>query len=438
MKPNTETVLVAWSNITGKNGNRLKPKVSVNLNPSTINGIAEIPLFKESSLILAYRQTYYNLYDLDDFNVFSPTHSNQRTFDGPEDKNDFDPDISVFPDEYNFSDFNIKYSHVLKNDDVFYVSYYRGGDVFSIETEAELERTKMEDGINIDNKENETVLFKVDLYSKEKNKQQGFSSFYNKKWKNGNLSKLIFSYANYNKDVVEEVGSSNSNTGDIFVNKENRTSNEALENSVRSENTIFINNGYKFEYGGGFYYNRTKIWDNNDYTDNSNLDTLNQNESYRGYLFAQQSIPITKKLKFIAGIRGNYIFNSHTIFTEPRANVSYKFNDAIKVHASWGLFNQIMYKIATVDSDNNYTYLWTTGKDNSDGLNATHWVSGVNYNKNNLTVNVEGYYKTTRNLSRRYYSQNEVNENIRNEYLLYSGSARTYGIDTYREKGFRF
>ncbi len=425
-------------NITGKNGNRIKPKFSINLNPSTINGIVEIPLFHKSSLIVAYRQTYYNIYDLDDFNVFALSHSKQDVFNDPQNQNNVDPDISVYPDKYNFKDINLKYSHELKNGDIFYFSYYRGGDVFKLATEAELERTKMEVGGNMDNNNDNTLLFDLTYNSKEKNLQQGFSSFYNKKWGNGNISKLIISHADFSKDIAEEVSSSDSNTQDIFIAKENQTTNKALENSVRSENIIYINKGYKFEFGGGIYFNRTKILDNNNYTDKSNLDTVNQNKNYRGYLFAQQSIPINNKLKFVAGLRGNLIFNSQKVFAEPRASVSYRFTDALKIQASWGLFNQIMYKIATVDIDDNYTYLWTTGKDNVEGLSATHWVSGINYSKNNFIVNIEGYYKTTRNLSRRYFSQTENNEFINNQYLTYKGNARTYGVDLYLRKDFGY
>lgn len=425
-------------NITAKTGSRIKPNFSIILNSSTINGYAEIPLFHRSSLVVAYRQTYYNLYNLDDFNVFAPTHSSQKSFGGFDNNSNVDPDISVYPDKYNFRDFNIKYSYVLRNDDVLSLSYYRGGDVFGLSAETELERTKTDVITNVDPSVDNTVLFNLELNDEEKNRQQGFSSFYHKKWKNGDFSKLIFAYADYSKDEEETVSSFDSNTGDVFVSREDRTTNKALESSLRSENAIFIKNGYEFEFGGGAYLNRTKIGNNNNYTDNSNLDTLNFNETYRAYLFAQQSLAITKKLKFIAGIRANHSFNSQKVVVEPRINVSYKLTDAIKAQASFGLFNQILYKIATVDGDDNYTYLWTTSKDESAGLRATHWIGGLNYTKNNLTINVEGYYKNTNHLTRRYYLQTQVNENINNQYILHSGNARTYGIDTYVRKDFGF
>ncbi len=437
-------------NITSKNGNLEKPVFSINLNSTTLNGMAEIPLFHRSSLVLAYRQTYYNLYNTEDFNVFAVTHSDQNVFNNQGNKNSIDPDISVYPDKYNFKDFNIKYSYHLTNGDFFYVSYYHGGDEFNLSTEAELERTTLTQSNNIGNivtnalvvnetnNIGNTVLYDVSLYNDEENKQQGLSFFYNRKWKNGNLSKLIFAHAGFRRNIEEGVNSSDSESGDVFVSKENLTTNKAVENSLRSENSIFFKNGYNFEFGGGVYFDQTKIRNDNYYTDNSNLDTLNRGENNRGYLFAQQSIPITNKLKIIAGLRGNMIFKSQKIFAEPRARISYKINDAIKVHASCGLYNQVMYKIATVDRDTNYTYLWTTSSDNSKRLRATHLVTGFNYNKNNFTVNIEGYYKKLRNLTRRYYAQTEFNNNISNNYLLYSGNARTYGVDFYLRKDFGY
>ena len=56
-------------NITGKNGNTERTSFSVNLNNMTLNGMVEIPLFKNGSLIVALRHTYYELYNPGELNL---------------------------------------------------------------------------------------------------------------------------------------------------------------------------------------------------------------------------------------------------------------------------------------------------------------------------------------------------------------------------------
>lgn len=48
--------------ITGKNGNDAKPSFTLNLNNVTMNGLVEVPVWRNSSILLSFRQTYYNLY----------------------------------------------------------------------------------------------------------------------------------------------------------------------------------------------------------------------------------------------------------------------------------------------------------------------------------------------------------------------------------------
>jgi outer membrane receptor protein involved in Fe transport len=55
-------------NITGKNGNTVRPAFSININNMTMNGQVEIPIAKRGSLIIALRHTYYELYNPSDVN----------------------------------------------------------------------------------------------------------------------------------------------------------------------------------------------------------------------------------------------------------------------------------------------------------------------------------------------------------------------------------
>jgi len=127
-------------NITAKNGNIKKPVLSLNVNPTTLNGMIEMPLFGKSSLQLAYRQTYYNLYQAGDFNIFAPTRQPVAKNANPVKHQNVTFDTEVLPDDYQFRDLNLKYSFNFDRGDLFNVSVYGGGDYFDLLADASVSR----------------------------------------------------------------------------------------------------------------------------------------------------------------------------------------------------------------------------------------------------------------------------------------------------------
>ena len=109
-------------NITGKNGNPEKFGFTVNVNNMTLNSLFEIPLFKKASLQIAFRHTYYNLYNPSDMNFLIRQNNDADTTN--------DIDVNIVPD-YTFRDINIKYSQHFSNNDLFYISLYGANDKFN-------------------------------------------------------------------------------------------------------------------------------------------------------------------------------------------------------------------------------------------------------------------------------------------------------------------
>ncbi|HKI89455.1 MAG TPA: TonB-dependent receptor plug domain-containing protein, partial [Draconibacterium sp.] len=100
-------------NITGKNGSLEKPSFTFNINNTTVNSLLELPLSKKSSMLAAYRQTFYELYDPSDLQLFNRRGTNSF-------------DVTLVPD-YKFRDGNLKYSF----QDKYFgteISLYGGGD----------------------------------------------------------------------------------------------------------------------------------------------------------------------------------------------------------------------------------------------------------------------------------------------------------------------
>jgi len=80
--------------------------------------------------------------------------------------------------------------------------------------------------------------------------------------------------------------------------------------------------------------------------------------------------------------------------------------------------------------------LWVAGNENRSVLIAPHWVGEINYFKNDLTLNLQAFYKTTHNLTKRVFEQEEVNGTRVDGYFSYFGDAKNYGIDLYAKKDF--
>jgi hypothetical protein len=419
-------------NITGKNGNTQKPVFSLNVNPTTLNGMVEIPLFKKSSLLLAYRQTYYDLFSSEDFNIFAPIRPSPKESTKSAQFRNVRFDMNVYPNDYQFRDINLKYTWNFNNGDQFYVSMYGGSDVFSLSAHASTSReAKGKNG------KLTTTPVTISILNDEKNTQRGISAFYNRIWNNKLVTKFVFSHSDFSRQVSDEIKTINSTTEQIYNKDLLKTGNKAFENSLRADNILNLTNGHQVEFGGGFFSNEAQIKNTTNLLDTLTIDTLSQYKNNRLYAYLQDNLPIGERLVIKAGARINMTTTNPKFYFEPRISATYKLSEQIKLNASWGRYNQFMYKIANVDKDQNYSYLWVTGNGNVPVLNARHLASGLNYFRNDLTINVETYYRLTRNMAQRVFEPRFDHELRQNGYFPYFGDAKTYGIDFYVKKDFK-
>lgn len=417
-------------NIIGKNGNSQKPVYSFNINPTTLNGMVEVPLFKKSSLLLAYRQTYYNLYNSSDFNIFAPTHQPPKNQSFQSMGQNSKIDMAVYPDNYRFRDLNLKFSRNFDNGDQFYVSMYGGGDYFHLAATGNVTR----DVIDIP-KGKESTNLSISLLNEEKNRQYGGSAFYSKKWSDNWTTKFVLSHSDFSRIVNDQTQTTNASTSAVYKKDKSKTENSASENSLRIENLLYFHNGHQLEFGGGFYNNSAKIDYYTTINDVPAPDNINHLSNNRFYAFADDNLPIGNRFTLKTGARINVSANDAKLYAEPRINANYKLSKSMKLSASWGRFHQFISKIASVDRDQNYTYLWSVSNKDVPVVNATHWVGEFNYTKNNLNINIDGYYKLTHNITKRVFESREQGQNMAtNGYFPYFGDAKAYGLDVFVKK----
>lgn len=387
--------------ISGINGDIRKPSINLNINNMTVNGMASVPINKRSSLTLAYRHTYYNLVDAGDLNVLSGGRRSSDRYD-----------INIYPD-YLFRDFNVKYAGSTAKGDNYFISLYEGKDLFSYDVE--------EQRNNVDISQN----------VEEKNRQLGGSAFYGKTWNNGVNSHLLINVSGLNNDLYEkQVVNRTSGMGgnSRWTGREAMFKNDVYEVNIRNKIRIPISERQMIE--TGWNYTLEDV--------NYSVDSLDQNQvnstvqSHRIGIYLQDEFSPVERLSIRPGIRVDYPFHLQTVYIQPRIQVSLDLSDHWKLNGAAGIYNQFISEIPVTDELGNRRYIWAVC-DNEDVpvLKANHFVGGISYKTNGLTIGAEGFYKTTSGITR---FVDLWRLDIHN---AYQGEARMYGMDLLIKQYFR-
>jgi hypothetical protein len=383
--------------ITGKDGNNQKPAVTLNINNVTMDGVVELPVWRNSSLLLSFRQTYYNLYQGKDILPANKVNDLNRPIGASLNQL---IDYTVHPD-YTFHDANFKFTSTNDKGGLFYISMLGGEDQFKY---------------TLDRQINLSQIFRT---KGETNNQAGASMFYGNTWQSGNISNFTMAWSGLGNDLSDVQKLSRNNISDI-VRRNDLTSNHVNEYSIKTDNWISLNKSNRIETGGGFELNNVGLE-----ADSSGVNQTSTNEvAQRINAFVQDHISLPGNLNFIAGFRGDYPLNLGKVYFQPRLSASLGISEKIKLNLAWGIYNQFIAKSSVLDNLGNYHYIWTSCN-NKDVpvLRAEHWVAGTSYQKNNFTFSAETYFKSTEGLTRFI----NANQRIRNQ--VFQGEDRSYGID---------
>jgi len=383
--------------ITGIDGNRLSPSAQLCINNMTLNGLLSVPFLKKSALVIAYRQTYYNLYDSVEFSSSSGLGRGRQSGGA---------DYYIYPD-YLFRDANVKYSGSGKRS-TYYVSLYGGKDNFSYAFDKE----GLHSYISSDYSEN--------------NVQLGGAIFYGLTWRNNNTSNLTISYSSLQTDRDQEKISEGSagNQRDYFFSEQyNAHLNEV---NGRLDNKFTVTEWHTADIGMGSLYYFTVIQKSST-QDTASIENANLTVPY---FYLQDNIILFKKLIIRPGIRTDFHSISRKVYIQPRVSVMYRINDYFKVNSAVGMYNQFVAKNMSVDTAGNYTLSWSICDNNGVSvLNSLSYALGFSFHKNDYTVSIEGYVKHTEGITRYL----EMNNNT----VCYEGDGKTKGLDLFVKKEFK-
>jgi len=389
-------------NIVGKNGDPEKFRFTANVNNMTLNTLFEIPLFKKASLQIAFRHTYYNLYNPSDMNFLIRQNNDADTTNNI--------DVNVVPD-YVFRDLNIKYSQRFNESDLFYISLYGANDKFSYSINDSLGPYR--------------TLYKS---ATEQNLQSGGTAFYGRTWRNGNTTNFVMSSSKLNAQFTDDLQIRIPIIDSVNQKSDKRSENVLSEFKIKADSRFSINRNHTLEWGVGIYSNKVILVE-----DTFNVNYVNINEKADRYvLYLQDYMAIGKNLILKTGLRYTHAFNLKKVYLEPRISLSFQVSDAWKFNAAWGIYNQYITQSSVVDELGNYRYIWTIcNNEEIPVLQAQHYVLASSFHKNSITFSIEGYYKFTDGITR-YIRFPKYNIEA-----IVSGKARSYGMDVFLQGDFR-
>ncbi len=388
-------------NITGKNGNMVRPSFTLNVNNMTLNSMAEVPLSKNSSLVAAFRTTYYELYN--------PSEINSRLWRNRDRDTMNNVDLDIYPD-YRFGDLNLKYSALFRGSDLFFVSLYGGGDRFSYHVDQELKNS---------------VLQKE---TSERNRQSGGSVFYGRKWAKGSATDFNFNYTRLISDYSDRVTLVKPNGQPPESRRDLQSVNILRESGLQVDHRFRPGRFQRVEAGWMYKQNAVELQEDTFGLAQAEIDETGT----RLMVYVQDEVSLTPKFSFKAGIRLNHALNLGKFYAEPRASLSYRPSEAWKLNAAWGIYDQFISRSSVIDDLGNYRYLWAIC-DNEEVpvIRAMHWVGGVTFTKKGFLISLEGYYKETSGLTR-YIRNSQYNSEG-----IYEGIGRSYGLDVMIRQDYR-
>lgn len=384
------------ADITGTDGNRLSPSFQFCLNNMTLNGFASVPLQKKSTIMLAYRKTYYNLYNPVEYN---PSGSGRGRMSGM-------ANYYLIPD-YDFNDLNFKYSGSGDNSNYF-LSLYRGRDRFSYSYDQSGQWVNI--ALNYD----------------EENTQLGASVFYGYRWKDKHTSNFTLSFSSLLTERERNVEIERMYGGHLVSNLQEQYKASINEVNGRVENKIVISERNTADMGGGLiHYYTNKISD----TFRDSL-TSRQSNLQIPFLYFQNNISVNRNLTLKPGLRIDYHSLSAKAFFQPRVSVMYRIHPYVSLNMAAGIYHQFVAKNMIIDSTGNYNLVWSICDDNKiPVLNARGITAGITFSKNKFTASAEGYFKYTEGITRYVRTGQGI--------IRYEGQGNTKGMDIFIKKEFR-
>ena len=368
-------------NILSKTGDSKRLRGDIVLSNQSINASINLPFKQKSALQICLRSTFPDLFNPLTYQV----------------------DTSI---KYHYGDFNLKYDGLTSKDNRVLVSVLGNIDNYSTAF-SESEGNK-------------------NFVSNQRNNryQLGGALQYHHQWQRFGRTKFstAFSYLNSRQSNLIEFD-------DTALNPEkfagfNEISNAVSEYYIKAEHRLPSTKLQSISFALGFHFNQSDF----DQDSINRPFKNNRNSTFRITSYIKDRINLGKYLSIEPGLKVDLSIGKVVRpFLQPRVNIQIKPHPLLRLKLAWGLYNQYVVEYAFVDNLDNRLFFWDV-PDNlaKKALRSMHSVAALSFGRKYINFKIEGYYKTTQNLTQ-FVEQPDSLKLVN----LEGGVARSYGIDTY-------
>jgi len=354
--------------ITGIDGNKLKPSLQAEATMLSANFLLELPVVKEkASLIFGYRRaytdvvrtlTYRNMFN-NIFNSSLPNTSENNTdvFEG-----------SNLPD-YFFSDLNAKFNFKPSEKDGISLSYYQSKDDLKITFEGSL------DDLNrITNDETSWG-------------NQGGSIKWSRKWNTKLYTYAIYGVSQYTSELqAEETFLAQTDT---FSQRFFEQRVDVNDNTFRLDNNYEINKSTSLEFGWWNTFNRisSQAQDQTQILEDSIVTGISN--SFYGQIRKRLN-----KTELTIGLRATDYSRDDELYPEPRISLNHRISEKLQIKAAYGVYHQMIRRLNQRSLYFSIPETWTLSDESTiPVLRSNHYVLGSTFQIDGWEASLEGYHK---------------------------------------------
>lgn len=404
--------------ITGNTGNFNEPSFSLGINLMRARASANLPIDGgRGALHFSARRAYTDIIRSGLFEKLYRNYRDQST--QVQNQNLIENSDDFLRPNFHFADFNLKASYKLTQRDVLSFSVYNGRDDL---------KTGFDTPIFGPNND----ITSVDILNEQAEWGNiGLGLLWSRNWNANFYSSLQFARSSHFFNYAYQTQSRDRNgsiTRDYSVFKINDVS----DWQTNWRNELSLGNRHNLEFGINYSMldvrNRLLI---------DGMNSLgNEPENIGGFIgsiYLSDKFYIGPKLMINPGIRQNLTNLADENYFSPRMSVIYQLKPEFKLKASIGNYFQVIREESFDDplSSNQDGYKLSGSQGNLSVMESDHLIAGFQYEKNNLTIDVEFYNKENDGISEFNVSHfyDPVSNNRNPTSFIAQGTSSISGID---------
>ena len=402
--------------ITGKAGDQYKPRVGMGANMVSGNMIVELPFKNNSSLLIAGRSSYNDIFATNVYNSLANYVSTQ-----PRIRYLFDPEESQgIGTNVNFYDLNVKYSIRPTKKDIFSLSVYNGQDKLNIQSSYEGDVVMPPPVINGNNNtchsnggvrpnpngggrggyrpgEDRDAELNLLVNDNLDWGNTGVGLRWGRLWNQKFYSNIKLGYSRYYSTYRGSSEEIQTDADSIYTNQSSASQDNILTDvTFRWDNDWTINHNHTLSFGLLATYNDIKY---EQLIDECIVFERRDISGTQYTLYAQDAIKPFGNLQINAGLRLTYYDVSQKLYIAPRASFQYDVTNHLKLKGAWGKYYQFINQINTSNLRESGYDFWTL----PDGIDipiiqSDHFILGATYQTKLFTIDIEAYYKSLNGL----------------------------------------